>query len=97
MTVLSRSLDVAAQLRALEPMDGAGLRAEWRRLYRSTPPKRVSRELLILGVAWKIQERAQGEGSAPPRNAGSRPSRDPSHKTATSGARALPGRSRAAG
>ena len=64
MTVLSRSLDVAAQLRALEPMDGAGLRAEWRRLYRSTPPKRVSRELLILGVAWKIQERAQGGFSA---------------------------------
>ncbi len=57
MTVLSRSLDVDAQLRALESMDGAGLRAEWRRLYRSTPPKRVSRELLILGVAWKIQER----------------------------------------
>ena len=64
MTVLSRSLDVAAQLRALEPMDGAGLRAEWRRLYRSTPPKRVSRELLILGVAWKIQERVQGGFSA---------------------------------
>ena len=96
MTVLSRSLDVAAQLRALEPMDVAGLRAEWRRLYRSTPPKRVSRELLVLGVAWKIQERVQ-EGSAPPRTAGSRPSRDPSHKTATSHARALPGRSRAAG
>ena len=55
---------VAAQLRALEPMDVAGLRAEWRRLYRSTPPKRVSRELLILGVAWKIQERVQGGFSA---------------------------------
>ena len=55
---------VAAQLRALEPMDGADLRAEWRRLYRSTPPKRVSRELLILGVAWKIQERVQGGFSA---------------------------------
>ena len=55
---------VAAQLRALEPMGGAGLRAEWRRLYRSTPPKRASRELLILGVAWKIQERAHGGFSA---------------------------------
>ena len=54
----------AAQLRALEHMDVAGLRAEWRRLYRSTPPKRVSRELLILGVAWKIQERVQGGFSA---------------------------------
>ena len=54
----------AAQLRALEHMDVAGLRAEWRTPYRSTPPKRVSRELLILGVAWKIQERVQGGFSA---------------------------------
>ncbi len=37
-----------------------GLRTEWRRLYRAHPPKRVARDLLVLGVAWKIQEQAYG-------------------------------------
>jgi hypothetical protein len=36
------------------------LRSEWRRLYRAHPPKRVARDLLALGVAWKIQEQAYG-------------------------------------
>ncbi len=49
-----------AKLRALEQMDYDGLRNEWRRLYRAHPPKRVSRDLLMLGVAWKIQEKAYG-------------------------------------
>ncbi len=51
---------VAVKLKALAEMDYDALRAEWRRLYRAHPPKRVSRDLLILGVAWKIQERAYG-------------------------------------
>ncbi len=41
-------------------MDHSALRAEWRRLYRAHPPKRVARDLLLLGVAWKIQEQAYG-------------------------------------
>jgi len=52
--------DVAAKLQALEQMDHATLRAEWRRLYRANPPKKVARNLLLLGVAWKIQEQAYG-------------------------------------
>ena len=52
--------DIAAKLRALEQMDHAALRAAWRRLYRAHPPKRVARDLLLLGVAWKIQEQAYG-------------------------------------
>jgi hypothetical protein len=36
------------------------LRVAWRRLYRAEPPKRVNRELLMLAVAWKIQEQAYG-------------------------------------
>jgi hypothetical protein len=52
--------DFAAKLRALEHMDGPALRAEWRRLYRAHPPKGVRRDLLLLGVAWKIQEQAYG-------------------------------------
>lgn len=51
---------VSTKLRALEQMDRASLRSEWRRLYRAYPPKRVARDLLMLGVAWKIQERAYG-------------------------------------
>lgn len=51
---------VAGKLRALAEMDYGALRVEWRRLYRSHPPKRVSRDLLVLGVAWKIQARAHG-------------------------------------
>ena len=52
--------DLVTKLQALEQMDYAALRREWRRLYRAHPPKRVARDLLMLGVAWKIQERAYG-------------------------------------
>jgi len=56
----SLSQSVGAKLKALGSMDHAALRAEWRRLYRVEPPKRVARELLVLGVGWKIQEQAFG-------------------------------------
>jgi Protein of unknown function (DUF2924) len=36
-----------------------GLRAEWRRLYHSDPP-RISRDLLVLGIAYRVQEIEQG-------------------------------------
>jgi hypothetical protein len=52
--------EVAARLRALEEMDNVTIRREWRRLYRVEAPKRVRRDLLILGVSWKIQEQALG-------------------------------------
>ena len=55
---------VSARLEALDAMDHAALRSEWRRLYRADPPKRVSRDLLVLGIGWKIQERAHGGFSA---------------------------------
>ncbi len=51
---------VAVRLQALAEMDYDALRAEWWRLYRAQALKRVSRDLLMLGVAWKIQERAYG-------------------------------------
>ncbi len=56
----STAQSVGAKLLALERMDYAALRLEWRRLYRVEPPKRVARELLMLGVGWKIQEQAYG-------------------------------------
>ena len=52
--------DVAGKLQTLEQMDHAALRAEWRRLYRANPPRKVTRNLLLLAVAWKIQEQAFG-------------------------------------
>ncbi len=51
---------VAVKLQALAEMDYNALRSAWRRLYRARPPKRVARDLLMLGVAWKIQEQAHG-------------------------------------
>ena len=52
--------DAAGKLQTLEQMDHAALRAEWRRLYRANPPRKVTRNLLLLAVAWKIQEQAYG-------------------------------------
>ena len=51
---------LAVRLRELQQLDYDALRREWRRLWRSQPPKRIARDLLILGVAWKVQERALG-------------------------------------
>jgi len=53
-----------APLAAVSEMGVHELRAEWRRLYRSHPPKLLRRDLLKLGVAWKLQERAFGGLSA---------------------------------
>jgi len=55
---------LASELAALSERDAVALRSEWRRLYRSEPPKRLSRDLLELAVAWKLQERAFGGLSA---------------------------------
>ncbi len=55
---------VSAQLTTLETMDYGTLQSAWRRLYRAQPPPRVARGLLMLGVGWKIQERAYGGLSA---------------------------------
>jgi hypothetical protein len=43
------------RLGVLEKLDAGQLRAEWRRLYRSQAP-RLSRDLLVRGVAHRLQE-----------------------------------------
>ncbi len=48
------------KLAALADLDTVGLRAEWRRLYRSHPPLHIRRELLVLAIAWKLQEKVYG-------------------------------------
>ena len=52
--------DLPAKLATLAELDAASLRKEWRRLYRSHPPKRTGRDLLARAVAYRLQERALG-------------------------------------
>jgi len=56
----STAESVSAKLNALQSMDHGMLQAEWRRFFRVEPPKRLGRELLMLGVGWKLQEQAYG-------------------------------------
>jgi hypothetical protein len=51
---------IEAELAALGNMNAPDLRKEWARYYRSHPPTKLSRDLLQLGIAWKLQERAFG-------------------------------------
>ncbi len=54
------SEDLSQKLTALADLDTAGLRREWRRLYRSHSPLHIRRDLLVLAIAWKLQERVHG-------------------------------------
>jgi Protein of unknown function (DUF2924) len=55
----SRDLEVARRLEALSDLTPDELRKEWRRLYRSQPP-RLSRDLLVRAIAYRIQELRYG-------------------------------------
>jgi len=54
------SVDIAAELARLEALTNFELRVEWRRLHHMQPPKSLSRDLLLRGITYKIQERAYG-------------------------------------
>jgi hypothetical protein len=54
------TIDIAAVLARLEALTNFELRAEWRRLHHMQPPKSLSRDLLLRGITYKIQERASG-------------------------------------
>ena len=54
------SIDIAAELVRLEGLSNFELRGEWRRLHHMQPPKSLSRDLLLRGITYKIQERAFG-------------------------------------
>jgi hypothetical protein len=56
----TRSQALAGEIAALKNMAHVDLRGAWRRAWRSHPPKFLSRDLLELGIAWKLQERAFG-------------------------------------
>ena len=59
-------MELSRMLQALPALCPAELRSEWRRLYRSQPP-RLSRDLLIRAIAYRIQELRYGGLSKPTR------------------------------
>src|ERR1700738_3721394 len=60
------AIDVAQALVRLSEVTIFELRGEWRRLHRMPPPTRLSRDLLIRGITYKLQERAYGGLSKAP-------------------------------
>jgi len=54
------TIDIAAELVRLGELTIFELRGEWRRVHRMPPPKRLSRDLLIRGITYKLQERSLG-------------------------------------
>src|SRR3977135_374586 len=48
--------DVAQALTRLSELTIFELRGEWRRLHRTPPPMRLSRDLLTRGITYKLQE-----------------------------------------
>ncbi len=55
-----RAIDVAKALVRLSEVTIFELRGEWRRLHRMPPPMRLSRDLLIRAITYKLQERVYG-------------------------------------
>lgn len=51
---------LAREIAALRVAGSANLKERWRALYRTEPPRRISRDLLIRALAYRIQERALG-------------------------------------
>ena len=51
---------IAAKLATLSDMSHADLRAQWRRLFRSNPPRKIRGDLMVLAIAWRIQVNALG-------------------------------------
>jgi hypothetical protein len=54
------AIDLAEELARLSAATIFELRGEWRRLHRMPPPMRLSRDLLMRGIAYKLQERPRG-------------------------------------
>ena len=51
---------LSSDLAALGTMTYSELHLAWRRHYRAVPTKKMSRDILELGIAWKIQENKLG-------------------------------------
>lgn len=55
----ARPTELSQRIAGLKDLTGQQLRAEWRRLYRGQPP-RLSRDLLIRSIAYRMQELVHG-------------------------------------
>ena len=55
------AINIAEALARLSALTIFELRGEWRRLHRMPPPMRLSRDLLIRGIIYKLQERAYAD------------------------------------
>ena len=53
-------ISLSSELTAIAMMTYSELHVAWRRHYRAVPPKKMSRDILELGIAWKIQESKLG-------------------------------------
>ena len=51
---------VAASLAALQTLSNGELRERWTEVYRRNPPKHTSRDMLLRGLAYRLQEKALG-------------------------------------
>ena len=51
---------LSCEIAALLGSTSANLRELWRALYGAEPPRRISRDLLIRALAYRIQEKALG-------------------------------------
>lgn len=56
----TNAIDIAAEVTRLEALTNFELRRDWRQLHGMQPPKSLSRDLLLRGITYKIQERAFG-------------------------------------
>lgn len=52
--------DVNREIAGLPDLSRAELRIRWHQCYQSTAPDRLSRDLLVRGIAFKLQEQALG-------------------------------------
>src|SRR5215472_3834230 len=58
--VSSTAAALAHEIAALRQATPADLRERWRALYCTEPPRRISRDLLVRALAYRIQEKALG-------------------------------------
>ena len=53
-------VDIETAIAVLEKREIQELRTEWRKLYSAEPPRRLSRDLILRAIAYRLQERAHG-------------------------------------
>ncbi|MEQ1611525.1 MAG: DUF2924 domain-containing protein [Hyphomicrobiaceae bacterium] len=54
------AVDISSELVRLEGLTILELRQEWRRQHQTPPPVRLSHDILLRGIAYKLQEKALG-------------------------------------